>query len=183
MGRAHDRTARVCNGRHTGFTDQTDVVALQCSCQKGAGIELPAVVPFFMDFARQFLQVLCLQRLLQGHEFMHTFQKSARAFGVFADPVGQSGGHGDGAGRQAVFQWGLRGAAEVQWAGHQVQGAEAGCGFSFHGVCHSKGMPAARSIRQVRIKGRPTSAVGSSLSMDSSKAMPRPSLLALPAQS
>ena len=36
---------------------------------------------------------------------------------------------------------------------------------------------------QVRISGRPTRAVGSSLSMRSSKAMPRPSLLALPAQS
>jgi hypothetical protein len=38
-------------------------------------------------------------------------------------------------------------------------------------------------MRQVRISGKPTRAVGSSLSMESSKAMPSPSLRALPAQS
>ena len=42
---------------------------------------------------------------------------------------------------------------------------------------------AARSMRQVRISGSPTRAVGSSLSIASSSAMPSPSLLALPAQS
>ena len=44
-------------------------------------------------------------------------------------------------------------------------------------------LAAARNMRLVRIRGRPMSAVGSSLSIDSSRAMPRPSLLALPAQS
>lgn len=42
--------------------------------------------------------------------------------------------------------------------------------------------PAAR-VRQVRISGEPIRAVGSSLSMASSRLMPSPSLLALPAQS
>ena len=64
-------------------------------------------------------------------------------------------------------------AAEVERRGDEVELA----------VRHRSSTPAARSIRQVRIKGRPMSAVGSSLSMDSSKAMPKPSLLALPAQS
>ena len=50
-----------------------------------------------------------------------------------------------------------------------------------HWVCENA--KSARSMRQVRIRGRPTSAVGSSLSIASSSAMPRPSLLALPAQS
>ena len=43
--------------------------------------------------------------------------------------------------------------------------------------------PAAAIIRAVRISGKPINAVGSSLSMRSNSAMPRPSLLALPAQS
>ena len=55
----------------------------------------------------------------------------------------------------------------------------AGLAVGRHGSCS----PAARSRRAVRISGRPTSAVGSSLWMASSRAMPRPSLFALPAQS
>ena len=44
-------------------------------------------------------------------------------------------------------------------------------------------MPARRSSAQVRISGRPTSAVGSSDSTASSSAMPSVSIFALPAQS
>jgi hypothetical protein len=44
-------------------------------------------------------------------------------------------------------------------------------------------MPACRSSSQVRISGRPISAVGSSDSIALSKAMPSVSHLALPAQS
>ena len=51
------------------------------------------------------------------------------------------------------------------------------------GLHASSRSPPSRSMRQVRIRGRPTRALGSSLSMASSSAMPRPSLLALPAQS
>ena len=80
------------------------------------------------------------------------------------------------AGGQAVRQWHLNGTAVVQRRRHQIQAT----GERTH---HSSATPAARIIWQVRMSGRPTSAVGSSLWMDSSRVMPNPSLLALPAQS
>jgi hypothetical protein len=47
----------------------------------------------------------------------------------------------------------------------------------------SGSMPARRSSAQVRISGRPISAVGSSQATLSTRAMPSVSILALPAQS
>ena len=103
---------------------------------------------------------------------------AARALGVLAHPVGDAGRRGQRGVGQGVAQGCLWLAAKVQRCGHQVQTA-GGKGGRVHGSVR----PAARSMRHVRIKGRPTRAVGSSLRMASSRLMPRPSLLALPAQS
>ena len=126
-----------------------------------------------------------LDRLQQRDQFVDTLKVGAGRFGVFANPVTQPGSHLQGALRQAVLQRGVQLAAKVQGCRHQVKRAArdwAGrCRHGAHAV--STRTPAAASIRQVRISGSPTRAVGSSLSMRSSRAMPKPSLLALPAQS
>ncbi len=62
--------------------------------------------------------------------------------------------------------------------GHEVEAAALR-----PGLAHGSATPAARSMRESAISGRPISAVGSSPLIASSRVMPRPSDLALPAQS
>ena len=65
MRSAHHRRARVGNRRHAGFTHQTHVLALQGGLQERAGVELAAVIAFFMHLARQFLNFQGLNGLGQ----------------------------------------------------------------------------------------------------------------------
>ncbi len=152
---------------------------VQCCSQQRAGVErgraLVAVVTFLVYFARQLGDLLLLQRQCQGVQRVNPLEVRPCALRVFAHPVGQAGGRLQGGRGQGVLQRGLGVAAKVQGGRHKIQRA----GFDAHGSTS----PAARSMRHVRISGSPMSAVGSSLRMASSSAMPRPSLLALPAQS
>ena len=136
------------------------------------------VVPLLVHFARQGGNLQLLQWRRQWHDGIHTLEQGARGLGVFGDPVAQARhllkrglGQHVGDRRQRRF------AAEVQRRWHQIQGAA-------HAVAPARtGTPAARSRLTVLIRGSPTSAVGSSLCRRASRAMPRASLLALPAQS
>ena len=181
VGGAHYRAARVGHGRHAGFAHQAHVMACTQGGEQGRGVDLgmafAAVVPFFVDSAGQFGDVLLLQRHGEREQGVNAFEVGAAAFGVFAHPMRKLGGLAQRACRQHLGQVRLAVATEIQRGGHQVQGAGGA------GRAHGSTSPAARSRRQVRIKGSPISAVGSSLSMASSKLMPRPSLFALPAQS
>ena len=149
------------------------------SCQYGgqqrARVELAAVVPFFVHRVRQLLDVELLQWLGQRHQCVNALEVSAGAFGVFTHPMTQLGGCHQGALGQNVLQRCGGRTAKIQRGWHQQQAT-----FVAHAGTR---MPNSRSKAQVRIKGRPIKLVGSSLSMRSSKAMPKPSLLALPAQS
>ena len=178
----HHRAAGVGHGGHARFADQAHVVPGQGGGEQGAGVKrrraFVAVVAFFVHFTRQFGDVLFLQGQRQRVQRVDALEVGARALGVLAHPVGDAGGRGQRGVGQGVAQGCLWLAAKVQRCGHQVQTAGGG-----GGRVHGSVRPAARSMRQVRIKGRPTRAVGSSLRMASSRLMPRPSLLALPAQS
>lgn len=138
------------------------------------------MVALLVGLARQFCDLLGLQGLGQGVQCVNALQVGARAFGVFADPVGQACSGAQCSIGQDLRQRHLLVAAEVQRRGHQIERSFGGLGCS---IVHGSTAPAARSSWQVRISGRPISAVGSSLTMASSSAMPSPSLLALPAQS
>jgi hypothetical protein len=133
------------------------------------------MVALLVHLARQLGDLLLLQgqgqRVQVGNALV-----GAAALGVLADPVGELRRLAQRAVRQHLGQRHFGVAAKVQRGGHQVQRADLG-------RAHGSTSPAARSMRQVRISGRPIRAVGSSLSMASSRLMPRPSLLALPAQS
>ena len=169
--------AGIGHGGHAGFADQAHVVARQQRRDERRGVELAGVVALLVHFAWQFGDVLLLQRRSQRVQGVDALEVGTAALGVLADPVGELCGTAQRAFGQHVLQGCLRVAAEVQRRGHQIERADSGCGV------HGSVRPAARSMRQVRIKGRPTRAVGSSLTMASSRLMPRPSLLALPAQS
>ena len=139
-----------------------------------------------MGFARQLGNVLCLYGLRQGVKSINALEVGAGAFGVLTDPVCELAGNAQRAFGQGLGQRSLAVTAEIQRCGHQIKRAVGGSGAGVWCCCwfgHGKTTPAARSIWQVRISGRPTNAVGSSLVNASSKAMPRPSLLAEPAQS
>ena len=183
VGGTHHRGARVRNRRHTRFADQSDVFTLQRGLQQRARIELALVVALFVHLVGQFLQGHGLQGLAQRVGFGDAFEVGAGGFGVFTDPVLERRGDGQRPGGHDLVECDLSVAAKIQWGRYQVQSAERGRVHALARVGVSNWMPAARSIRLVRIKGKPTKAVGSSLSMASSRAMPSPSLLALPAQS
>ena len=183
MCRTHDGAARVGDGRHARFADQAHVMSGQCCCQQRFGVKyrrtFVAVVAFFMGFTWQLCNVLGLDGCSQRKEGVNALEVGAGRFGVFADPVGQRGGAAQRAFGQYFSQCRLAVTAKIERSWHQIKGSS----FLFSSVAHGSTTPAARSNWQVRISGRPISAVGSSLTMASSKAMPRPSLLAEPAQS
>ena len=178
MGRAHHRRARIRHGRHTSFADQAHVVALQRGGKQGARVKAALVVAFFVHLARQFHQGLCLNWRCQRHYFAYAFEVGAGRFGVFTNPVLQRRGHAQRLQGHGIFQWALLRAPKVQRRGHQIQAA-----VRRAHAPPSKGRPAARNMLLSRISGKPTRDVGSSLSMLCSSAIPRPSLLQLPAQS
>ena len=151
---------------------------LQGNSQQRFGIEIPQVIPLFMHLPRQLGDLLALDGCQQGHQHIHPFQVGAGGLGVFTDPMAELGGDFQGPHGHNLFQCRVAVTAKIQRCGDQEQ-ATKGRG----GRAHKIRMPAARIIWQVRIKGNPTSAVGSSLSIESSSAIPSPSLLALPAQS
>ena len=138
---------------------------------------LREVVTFLVRFAWQLLYVLLLQGHRQLHHGIHALEEGSAAFGVFADPMGDACCGLHGMGRQHISQWRIGGAAEVKRGGDEKEPSLANV------FTHGRMAPAARNRRAVRMRGSPISAVGSSLSMASSKVMPRSSLLALPAQS
>ena len=111
---------------------------------------------------------------------VHPLQERPCALCILGNPVDQARRDLDGVIGQQQPQWHriLRAASEVQRRWHEKQRA-----FGRSRGAHRMDTPAARSMWQVRISGSPTSAVGSSLSIASSRLMPKPSLLALPAQS
>ena len=152
----------------------------QQGARVGAGVARSTVVAFFVHCAWQLGNLLLLQRERERVQGVDAFQIGAGAFGVLADPVRGARSCDQRAGRERLLQRRLRLAAEIKGRRDQQQPAAGGARRL---AAHGSTNPAARSMRQVRIKGRPISAVGSSLTMASSKAMPSPSLLALPAQS
>ena len=185
MGGTNYRGSGVGHGGHAGFADQAHVLTNQGWRQQRPGIKLACSLAFFIPIAGQLLQHQRLQRQQQRHLLTNAFEVGPSRFGVFTNPVGQSGRYLYRAQGQAVLQVGLRFAAEIQRRGHQIQPTRHRPVWRRWPVAHtpSTRTPAASSMRQVRISGSPTSALGSSLSIRSSKAMPSPSLLALPAQS
>ena len=174
----HHRAARVGHSGHARFAHQAHIVPLQGCCQQWFAIKARLVVAFFVHMAGQFGDALLGQRCDQWVRLAHTLEEGAGALGVLAHPMLNAGGGGQGGAGQHFGDRGLLRAAKVEWRGHQKQAPWCGLG----GV-HNSFTPAWRNMRAVRIKGSPIKAVGSSLSMDSSRAMPKPSLLALPAQS
>ena len=82
-----NRASRVRNGRHTGLTEQPHVVSVYGGRQKVAGVEAAIVVPFFVDFARQFDDVHRLYRHAQRVDRIDAFEVGAGGFGVFTHPV------------------------------------------------------------------------------------------------
>ncbi|MNV32468.1 hypothetical protein D3C71_1238060 [compost metagenome] len=142
------------------------------------------MVAFFVDFAGKLGDLLLLQGGCQGVQCVDAFEVGACTLGVLAHPLGQPCSRLKGGRWQGILQRDLGVAAKVEGGGHEIKRALASARARFGGgICHGSTKPAARSMRQVRIKGSPMRAVGSSLWMASSSAMPRPSLLALPAQS
>ena len=141
------------------------------------------MVTLFVPCTRNFPDIQTLQRLCQRLHFIDPLEQGAKGPGVFAHPVlqprhvlqrGQGQHVGDG------WQW--RAAPKIQRRRNQIKTAfhDTSCGATDVGRTIT---PAVRNSPQVRINGRPINAVGSSLSMLAIRAMPRPSLLMLPAQS
>jgi hypothetical protein len=174
--RAHHRRSGVGDGRHACFAEQAEVVPLQRRSQQRACVEAAGVVALLVDFARQLDDVLFAQGPRQRVRLGNAIQAGASSLGVLADPVRDRGRLCQRSVGHDLGERHLLATAEVQRGRHQEQPAALG-------RVHRMRTPAARSMRQVRIKGRPTKAVGSSLSMACSNAMPSPSLRALPAQS
>ena len=150
--------------------------------QQVASVKAAIVVPLFMDFARQFDDLHGLYRHAQRMDRIDAFEIGAGGLGVFTHPVRKRGGGTQGGIGQSLAHIGQDIAAEIQRRRYQEQ-APARQARLRHQTLPKIGMPAARSMRAVSINGRPTKALGSLLSMRSSRAIPRPSLLALPAQS
>src|ERR1019366_8831700 len=121
-----------------------------------------------------------LQGPLERADGVEALEKGARRPGVLADPVLQARRDADDAERQQLVEpRRLAGDAEIERVRHQLQRTRL-----VHATpCASGSRPARRSRAQVRRRGKPISAVGSSESIASSRAMPNVSALALPAQS
>src|SRR6201999_4190036 len=111
-------------------------------------------------------------------------QECASRLRVFRRPVTEPRGDLDHMLRQYLVQLAASAFdAEIQRIGYEVQLAFGRRRHVLAPAGSSGLMPASRSIAQVRISGRPTSAVGSSDSIASSSAMPIVSDFALPVQS
>ena len=174
MRSPHHGRARIGDGRHASLADQAGVVPGQGILQQGPRIEVKLMVTFLVQYTRQLAQAQLLEGSRQRVQRANTLEVGARRLGVFTYPVGELRGLAHRALGHHVLQGRLRVAPEIERCRNQEQAPR---------CCHNSLTPAARSIRLVRINGRPTRADGSSLSIDSSSVIPRPSLLALPAQS
>src|SRR5664280_1394497 len=126
----------------------------------------------------------------QRADRIDALQECACRPGVLAGPVLQARGDPNRAQRQQLVEARrFTGDAEVERVRNQPERAEGRHG-AFSGLLEtaefadaSGSSPARRNSAQVRMSGRPMMAVGSSDSIESSRAMPRVSTLALPAQS
>ena len=182
MRGAHDRAPRIGDGRHASLAEQPHVVSLQGGNHQVAGVKAAVVVAIFVYLAWKLDDVHGLYRHAQRVDCINAFEVGAGGFGVFTNPVRERcGGTQAGIG-QGLAQIGHHVATEIQRRGDQKQ-APACRACARHPTLPRIGIPAARSMRAVSISGRPTKALGSLLSMRSSSAIPKPSLLALPAQS
>ena len=147
-----------------------------------ACVKAAVMVAFFVHLARQFGDLHGLYRNAQRVDRINAFEVGAGGFGVFTHPVRNRGGGTQGGIGQGLANIGQDIAAEIQRRRYQEQAPARQARYR-HQALPKIGIPAARSMRAVSINGRPTKALGSLLSMRSSRAIPKPSLLALPAQS
>ena len=171
MRGAHHGRARVGDGRHAGLAEQADVVALQRGREQRPSRRSRLSWSPFLWTSRGSSTICCsLQRRASGVHLVDALEVGARRLGVLADPVRQAG-----RGRAACRRAARRPAAPAPRSRNPAaRGPGRACRCA---AITAPSTPAARSMRQVRISGRPTRAVGSSLSIASSRAMPRPSLL------
>src|SRR6185295_14071276 len=122
-----------------------------------------------------------LNRLRERADGVDALQKRARRLRVLAQPVAQPRGDTQRAERQAIAEVG-RGLAGADVERVRNEKERSAHRQSVRAPA-SGSIPARRSSSQVRINGRTTRAVGSSLPTLSTSAIPRVSILALPAQS
>ncbi len=160
MRLCHEEGAGIGDARAPGVGQESEIMAVTGRRQQfGAACGLGSVAQFHdVDLPdRQ-----CRRQRLQ---------ERARGLGVFHDEVGEAAGHGHRVRRQHVL-----GRDEAEQIRHHEKAAQS----------HERAStltPATRSMRVSRMSGRPISAVGSSLSMLSKRAMPSASERTLPAQS
>ena len=177
MRQAHEVGARIGDGRHARFRYEAAVLAVEQRLQQRRERLRRRVHVQFGN--ADFLQ-RPRERMVDGDQF----QEGARRLGVFGHEVLELAGdvlhlfRQDG--RESMRRRVRRAEGigdEIERTGHLVIVVLSYCRVV------KNGMPARRSMPVRAISGRPVRAVGSLLSMRSSSAMPRPSFLALPAQS
>src|SRR5690606_21334690 len=164
MRGAYEQGAGVGDGRAAGFGHEADVLSGKRSFEQAV-----------QNGVVQLLRKLANVQFAQRHGMAQGFQAGAGGFRILHDIMLQLAGNFTGGDGQPV----LPGARFVAGAG-KADGQE----VKRAGFCcaHGRLTPSARSMRESSMSGRPTSAFGSSPRIWSSRAMPRPSDWALPAQ-
>ena len=185
----HQRRPGVGHGGQASFGKQPQVVPIQSWLQQRAPSRRRHGFAAAFARPRQFGDLNGLQRQCQRHKRAYALEEGACAARVFGRPMLQGRCAAHHSFGQHLAQVGFFG-AQVQGVGHQQQRAcaQSSARSSTRVDAHtnraaSGSMPARRSNWLVRMSGKPISAVGSSLWMAASSAMPRLSLFALPAQS
>ena len=115
------RRAGVGDGWHARLAEQPDVVAFEGGGEKRSRIELARVIALLVDFARQFLDLLRLQRCGERHDGVDALEIGARRLGVLADPVRDPRGGLQRAERQCVLERRLLVAPEIERRGYEVE--------------------------------------------------------------